>query len=42
MLFRSADRGALEPGLRADLVRVRVSEEVPVVRQVWRGGERVA
>lgn len=37
-----ADRGALEPGLRADLVRVRVSEEVPVVRQVWRGGERVA
>ncbi|WP_407522679.1 alpha-D-ribose 1-methylphosphonate 5-triphosphate diphosphatase [Methylobacterium oryzisoli] len=36
------DRGALEPGLRADLVRVRVAQDVPVVRQVWRGGERVA
>ncbi|MGY2047140.1 alpha-D-ribose 1-methylphosphonate 5-triphosphate diphosphatase [Methylobacterium sp. JK268] len=36
------DRGALAPGLRADLVRVRVAGGVPVVRQVWRGGERVA
>jgi alpha-D-ribose 1-methylphosphonate 5-triphosphate diphosphatase len=37
-----ADRGALAPGLRADLVRVRVHEGLPVVRQVWRAGERVA
>jgi alpha-D-ribose 1-methylphosphonate 5-triphosphate diphosphatase len=36
------DRGRLEPGLRADLVRVRVHQGLPVVRQVWRAGERVA
>ncbi len=35
------DRGRLEPGLRADLVRVREHEGMPVVRQVWRAGERV-
>jgi alpha-D-ribose 1-methylphosphonate 5-triphosphate diphosphatase len=37
-----ADRGAIAPGMRADLVRVRVHEGLPVVRQVWRAGERVA
>ena len=36
------DRGRLETGLRADLVRVRVAGDVPVVRGVWRAGERVA
>ncbi|MGO1508424.1 MAG: alpha-D-ribose 1-methylphosphonate 5-triphosphate diphosphatase, partial [Microbacterium sp.] len=47
------DRGAIMPGLRADLIRVHAydgaSEEqhplgtpVPVVRSVWREGERVA
>ena len=35
------DRGRLEPGLRADLVRLREHEGMPVVRQVWRAGERV-
>ena len=35
------DRGALAAGQRADLVRVRVHETLPVVRQVWCGGERV-
>jgi alpha-D-ribose 1-methylphosphonate 5-triphosphate diphosphatase len=35
------DRGRLTEGSRADLVRVRVHEDLPVVRQVWRGGERV-
>jgi alpha-D-ribose 1-methylphosphonate 5-triphosphate diphosphatase len=35
------DRGRIAPGLRADLVRVRVHEGLPVVRQVWRAGERV-
>jgi alpha-D-ribose 1-methylphosphonate 5-triphosphate diphosphatase len=37
-----SDRGRLEVGLRADLVRVRVHEGMPVVREVWRAGERVA
>jgi alpha-D-ribose 1-methylphosphonate 5-triphosphate diphosphatase len=41
-LAQLPDRGRIEPGLRADLVRVRVFEGLPVVRQVWRAGERVA
>jgi alpha-D-ribose 1-methylphosphonate 5-triphosphate diphosphatase len=36
------DRGRLTQGQRADVVRVRVHESLPVVRQVWRAGERVA
>ncbi len=36
------DRGRIAPGLRADLVRVRVHDGQPVVRQVWREGARVA
>jgi len=36
------DRGRIAPGLRADLVRVHRHEALPVVRQVWRAGERVA
>lgn len=36
------DRGRIAPGQRADLVRVRVHDRLPVVRQVWRAGERVA
>jgi alpha-D-ribose 1-methylphosphonate 5-triphosphate diphosphatase len=36
------DRGRLEAGQRADLVRVRLHDGLPVVRQVWRSGERVA
>jgi len=36
------DRGTLQPGRRADLVRVRLHDGLPVVRQVWRAGERVA
>jgi alpha-D-ribose 1-methylphosphonate 5-triphosphate diphosphatase len=35
------DRGRLECGLRGDLVRVRLFGTLPIVRQVWRGGERV-
>ena len=35
------DRGRIVPGLRADLVRVRTAQGVPVVREVWRAGERV-
>lgn len=36
------DRGALEAGRRADLVRVSCDGDVPVVRAVWREGVRVA
>lgn len=36
------DRGRLAAGERADVVRVRVHDGLPVVRQVWRQGERVA
>jgi len=36
------DRGVIEPGRRADLVRVRVDEHIPIVRTVWREGRRVA
>ncbi|NTJ41088.1 alpha-D-ribose 1-methylphosphonate 5-triphosphate diphosphatase [Agrobacterium larrymoorei] len=36
------DRGRIETGLRADLVRVHREEGVPVVRGVWRQGKRVA
>jgi len=35
------DRGRLEPGLRADVIRVHLHGTLPIVRQVWRAGERV-
>ena len=35
------DRGGIAAGLRADLVRVRVHDGLPIVREVWRAGERV-
>jgi alpha-D-ribose 1-methylphosphonate 5-triphosphate diphosphatase len=41
-LARLPDRGRIAAGLRADLVRVRLFEGLPVVRQVWCAGERVA
>lgn len=37
-----ADRGDIAVGQRADLVRVRELAGTPVVREVWRGGQRVA
>jgi alpha-D-ribose 1-methylphosphonate 5-triphosphate diphosphatase len=36
------DRGEIAIGKRADLVRIRLTERVPVVRSVWRRGRRVA
>ncbi len=36
------DRGAIAPGLRADLVRARLIADTPSVVAVWREGERVA
>jgi alpha-D-ribose 1-methylphosphonate 5-triphosphate diphosphatase len=36
------DRGEVAIGKRADLIRVHVAGSVPVVRSVWREGNRVA
>lgn len=36
------DRGDIAKGKRADLIRVRDTEHLPVVRSVWRAGNRVA
>ena len=36
------DRGEIAPGKRADLVRIRMHGDMPVVRGVWRQGQRVS
>jgi alpha-D-ribose 1-methylphosphonate 5-triphosphate diphosphatase len=36
------DRGAIAPGLRADLLRFSLTGQVPVTRGLWVGGQRVA
>jgi alpha-D-ribose 1-methylphosphonate 5-triphosphate diphosphatase len=36
------DRGEITVGKRADLVRIRLTGKVPVIRSVWRLGRRVA
>ena len=36
------DRGALQPGLRADLVRVAMADGTPIVRRVWSEGRIAA
>ena len=36
------DRGEIAPGRCADLVRVRIVDELPLVVSVWRDGQRVA
>ena len=36
------DRGEIIPGKRADLVRVSLVEDLPIVRTVWRAGKRVS
>ncbi len=36
-----SDRGLIAPGFHADLVRVSILDDLPVVRTVWREGERV-
>jgi alpha-D-ribose 1-methylphosphonate 5-triphosphate diphosphatase len=35
------DRGQIAAGLRADLIRIRMAQDLPVVREVYRGGRRV-
>src|SRR3569833_2327897 len=37
-----ADRGEIAISRRADMIRVQVAGEIPVVRSVWREGRRVA
>jgi alpha-D-ribose 1-methylphosphonate 5-triphosphate diphosphatase len=39
---RLLDRGAIAPGLRADLIRVGVGAGLPLVRGVWVAGRRAA
>ncbi|MBX9710182.1 MAG: alpha-D-ribose 1-methylphosphonate 5-triphosphate diphosphatase [Xanthobacteraceae bacterium] len=36
------DRGEIAAGKRADLIRVHMAQDLPVVRSVWREGNRVA
>lgn len=36
------DRGAIAPGLRADLIRIHDQDGMPGLRAVWCGGERIA
>ena len=36
------DRGEIVAGKRADLIRVHLAQDLPVVRSVWREGHRVA
>jgi alpha-D-ribose 1-methylphosphonate 5-triphosphate diphosphatase len=36
------DRGEIALGLRADLVRFRATKKAPVIRDVWRGGRKIA
>jgi alpha-D-ribose 1-methylphosphonate 5-triphosphate diphosphatase len=36
-----ADRGRIKPGLRADLVQVRLFNGTPVIRAVWHAGKRI-
>jgi alpha-D-ribose 1-methylphosphonate 5-triphosphate diphosphatase len=36
------DRGEIALGLRADLVRFRRTKRAPIIRDVWRGGRKIA
>ena len=36
------DRGRIEIGARADILRVSDRDDIPVIRAVWREGARVA
>lgn len=36
------DRGAIAPGLRADFLRVRIVNDIPVVLGVWKAGRQIA
>jgi alpha-D-ribose 1-methylphosphonate 5-triphosphate diphosphatase len=36
------DRGEIAVGLRADLVRFHATKKAPIIRDVWRGGKKIA
>jgi alpha-D-ribose 1-methylphosphonate 5-triphosphate diphosphatase len=36
------DRGEIAIGLRADLVRFHATKKAPIIRDVWRGGKKIA
>ncbi|WP_295315471.1 alpha-D-ribose 1-methylphosphonate 5-triphosphate diphosphatase [Roseobacter sp.] len=36
------DRGRIAEGMLADMIRVELMEEVPVIRAVWRGADRIS
>lgn len=36
------DRGEIAPGKRADVIRARDCDDLPLVREVWLAGRRVA
>ena len=36
------DRGELSPGKRADMIQVRVVDEIPILRTVWKKGIQIA
>ena len=36
------DRGEIKTGLRADLIRFNVSDDLPLIKGVWRQGQRVS
>ena len=40
-LIGLGDRGRIAPGLRADLVRVRLVDGYPAVTGIWAGGRRI-
>jgi len=40
--LRLTDRGELAPGKRADMLQIRMVDNIPVLRRAWVGGEQVA
>ncbi|GLS34939.1 hypothetical protein GCM10010869_05270 [Mesorhizobium tianshanense] len=38
--LRFTDRGRISPGLRADLLRVKLVDGVPVIRGIWVAGQQ--
>jgi alpha-D-ribose 1-methylphosphonate 5-triphosphate diphosphatase len=36
------DRGEIAPGLRADFIRVRLINDIPVIKSVWKAGRQIA
>jgi alpha-D-ribose 1-methylphosphonate 5-triphosphate diphosphatase len=41
-LLNLEDRGSISPGKRADIIRVKLCDDLPVVRMMWRDGERIS